>query len=645
MESIKSVNRPTDGLCASAAELLEVEVGTILSEEVWDALIPQLKRAVIQLQEAASALNAERARANAELARANAELARANAEANAELVRANAEVNAELARANAEANAERARAVLAETERDLMNISNVTVSSFTIDVPESVVLDAALVAEVMDRVVILSKDKTTEKSGSIAQSNSIHYFWGWLLTELRARGGGAAGTHMVYEWRIQSALRPVNNFIDIALKPRQRAHLNYIDLIGGLELKNNFTSKSEHSSRRSASASGPVVTKGLPQALSRCAERVLTHWRAANNLGMHRAFCCFADACKMGVARVTLTDAGVVADVWGPVNLPGHKDSTDPVALRVMSWILSTPPAELTQLISTSIFEPGESRGLEGEADRTAAVWQHGAYLGIGGFATVVSDAVDPTCVIKLSDSKQLNNEHTTLTRLALTAPGIVVDVGSERLNGIPALRSTLYEATARAGKMAHLVALKFAPRAIPLRAVLAVRGMDAAELSMFAVALGRSVLSTLYSAHKAGVAHCDVRLVNVMLVSPLKEMEAVVDAVGISPEAEDEAIRALTLSACGFLLNDWGNATALTPANTSKRTKEDLERLVRLLRQLTWVDDVFTIAQKPEGPVALVQAEQSLSLPPELVEDLMKAAENTDYRRLDELIDGIRFV
>lgn len=172
---------------------------------------------------------------------------------------------------------------------------------------------------------------------------------------------------------------------------------------------------------------------------------------------------------------------------------------------------------------------------------------------------------------------------------------------------------------------------------------------MDPGELGRFAASLGHSLLTTLRRAHDKGVAHRDVRVVNVLLVPPAEEMAAVVAAGRDgAPEAMVGALRALTLPACGFMLNDWGNATltrSLTAADREKRIAGDLNRLVQVLGQLTWVDDVFTIARKPEGPVALVPGERSFELPEDLREELTRAADARDYDALDTLIAAIRFV
>eukprot|EP01031_Cornospumella_fuschlensis_P032015 gene32015-38711_t len=527
-------------------------------------------------------------------------------------------------------------------------------------------IDAEVIAWVCDEVSRLKSERTVEASGTINVSNSIHRFWGSLLPKLR-RTDGAMCTRIVYEWSILHPFSGKAEAIDFAFIPFTQSHCNWIDFMGGLELKNN-----PHPSATGASsnAGGLMASDGLAQALRRCAISVYMKWRATGFSGTHCAFCCFADARKFGVVRVRVDDKDVVAQKWGPVNLPGYPSSApllvapDISSLQFLSFVLNSPPEALTDLVSHA---PPVADLLEGREEGVGdSEWRLGAFLGKGGFAAVFADANDPYgSVIKLTNADMLNAECRALTLLSKLYPS-----GTGTL--FPALCGRM---TDRSTSPAP-IAVRLSPRGIPLPVYLASVDCDSSVLTMLARRLGANILTLLRAAHvthppdvdvsstqtadsstdankdvsvtrtgmsRHGVAHCDVRLPNILMLPPEGALQNVADA-GDDIVSGRAAVMEIPLDQCTFLLNDWGNSKVLNVSNRTLHSVEDLLGLVRVLEQLGWAHDMSIVSPKREEPLSMVMREGSPVLAAETVRQLQSAAKTMNYDELRRLISDLSF-
>lgn len=387
---------------------------------------------------------------------------------------------------------------------------------------------------------------------------------------------------------------------------------------------------------------------------------VVARWHAAGRSGSHRAFCCFGDAQRLGLVRVRIDDTDVIAEQWGPVPLPGFDGCTDPIALRLLSWVLNSPPEDLTELMSECAYRPDEIVGCDTEEDGGGGEevrWQLGQWLGNGYFGFVVADTSDPECVLKVTHDSysysgfDFRREQTTLETLADLAVDAQQGGRATSGGGVPSVRAALlnkkWSSTAPPDpsrcQVQPVIALKLAPRAVSLYDVLRSKRLDndLSALGRLTRALGLSVLDTLRAAHGRDIAHCDVRAPNIMLLPRPDDMAAIV-AAAKDLQLEPSALQSMRLDECGFLLNDWGNAAYLDDATRCAErgdyVSRDLFGLVCVLMRLAW--RAHGIPQDMQHEVA-----PPISLPPRLLRDMIAAARASHYDALRDLIGTIQYL
>lgn len=512
--------------------------------------------------------------------------------------------------------------------------------SFQIPVPEDVVIPDTVTEEARERVIALAAEESTEANLSSEDPTSIHYLWGFILQGILRTRPNASRLRAVYKWGLD------NPFIngerqekpDFSFIPATRSHLNWHYFSGALEAKSDpVRSPSELSSSGSMASGGKRTSTGphqaLRKALRRCVQCVFVKWRAAGYAGSHRAYCCFADGLRFGVVRLQLDETSVKVDQYGPIGLPGSNSNTDdPQALRVLAHLLSAPPEVLHDLLSPS-HEPFDIAatvsGREEEPNGPEGSFELGSFLGSGSFGTVYADAADPVGrIVKLGHKdavEALQREMDTLGQLAH------VSLPADTL--FPKLVSALFVPEPNGA----VLALKVAPRAVPLTRYLRCTDLNADELTTLARRLGAALVGALQAAHAVSVAHCDVRAENTLLVPPPSALSAIVNADG-DLIAESDTIGALPLSECQILLNDWGSARSLSISNREQRTRDDLLALVGELQRLPSF-------KRPPASVELVAPPPHLRLPPTTVAELEDAAQRVNYDDLATRIKALMFV
>jgi hypothetical protein len=288
---------------------------------------------------------------------------------------------------------------LCEMELQSLMSKNSTVKPgvFSISVPEHFSISAPVLNALTGLVKDCNSDssKSTERCGSINDKRSVHCLWRDLLERiLRERDvsdnsrDSEDRTRVVYEWEINCPCTGNKNYIDFAFTDAACTHLSWLRYRGGIELKKNHPKLSSGEN----SGSGTANTIGRRQALSRAAMCVYAFLEAAGwkvPSGGFRSYSCYCDARTFAVARVSVdVDLKVLADVYGPISLPGIVDeSADPALVpRILKHLLTSPTDALRDLLSAPPPTNPTIRGFKGGAE---VEWELGQVLGVGGFALV----------------------------------------------------------------------------------------------------------------------------------------------------------------------------------------------------------------------------------------------------------------
>lgn len=179
------------------------------------------------------------------------------------------------------------------------------VLDFTPSIPAEVQVFDDVIQKVAQRVTALSAAvATTDRSGSIDKRNSIHHLWDFVINQLQANRPGSELNRVLHDWILPSPMSAEPKHakaINFTIVPAALAHLNWLDYRGGLVLLD--PAWSGH-----ASSPDSMTAASLLQALSRCAMCVASRWKKSGWRGDHCAYCCYADACTLGVTRVRLVD-------------------------------------------------------------------------------------------------------------------------------------------------------------------------------------------------------------------------------------------------------------------------------------------------------------------------------------------------
>lgn len=228
-----------------------------------------------------------------------------------------------------------------------------SISSFDITVPDNVKISPNVLNGLRTAVENYNKNElpSSERSGSILNSRSVHFIWRQLLELIRADENSTSTEvecrRVVYEWCLPHPFTGTAIQLDFTFIPAEIAHLNWAQYSGGVDLKAN---------PQNPSSSGSANTLGRHQAFSRAAMCVYARCEMAKRVVPKsgcRAYCIFADARQLGVARVIVSsDMTVSADVFGPVHLMGYNKTSDPKAFLVLKHLLTSPTGGLRELTS-----------------------------------------------------------------------------------------------------------------------------------------------------------------------------------------------------------------------------------------------------------------------------------------------------
>ena len=515
----------------------------------------------------------------------------------------------------------------------------------TIDIPHDVQLEDDVLEEARNLIDAFNRRPggSHEKSCSILKEDSVHHLWKRLLELVLTSDRKSAAMierRVAYEWSIRHPITTDSQQrLDFTFISGYLSHLNWFDYAGGLELKVSPQRPSESGSKSGSNVGGKMACLGRAQALSRAAMCVYARWVASGKSGEHVACCCFADSRKFGVSRVRINEQGIVcADVYGPIDLPGFNNSTDPTALLILKHLLTSPADVLNELMSEFVATPDELSGqlimpLSDHGGDEGVVaeetkWALGSFLGAGGFAVVYAagDNNQSVDVIKMIMSKEnayrMQNEFQILSQLANVAE-------SSNSGCFPKIKGAL-----KNGEM--VVALKMSPRGITMTQYLRLINYSIAQYGTLVRRMGPAMVRALRSAHDVSIAHQDVRPLNILLVPEIEVMDALACAGGDFVE-EEKVIRLINLDTCTFVLNDWGEAVQFK--NVGDRTKKDLASLVRTLDRLCCAPNLTDVSVSA-SPITIVAVPGRPLLKAEIRRKLMEYTEVLNYDGIIEVLE-----
>ena len=479
---------------------------------------------------------------------------------------------------------------------------------FTIDFPR-VELSENIISQATRFIRDFNEHRRTiEKSASIDNPISSHFLWRQLIQLILSNADEIRDSIRVtmsntnkpfesrralYEWVIIHPFSGVPQYIDYTFTPSQTSYLNWYNYSGGLEIKK---SNQGLSGIGKSSSSGLLNSKGRSQALSRAAMCVYARWKHANETGAHSAFCCFADGRSFAVARTQVkSDQSFIAESSKLITLPGVDGSSCPRAIEIFAYLLLAPMSELSEYISPPILEPFEVRGLLNSGLEDC--WPLNECLGCGSFATVysfqpLSDSHYENTVIKTvgfegENCSKLMNESSILNALSQ--------------NGVSAIPSVI-DAMRSVKVPNNVIALKLSPRGIPLDLYISGIGFNRQLVSHLIRLLGPAIITTLQAAHNVNIAHCDVRMRNILIIPPNGYMAKF--AVRRDIDEEIKLIQSIQLDFCDFILNDWGEAVVVNNRNKHKRFVDDLISFTEFISRFYHVTDSSYIGRKSEFPV-----------------------------------------
>jgi hypothetical protein len=509
-----------------------------------------------------------------------------------------------------------------------------------INISPSITFDSDTLDSVIDKVVRFNALPSNERNASIDDPTSVHNLMRDILSIVR--GTNSVGEKRIcYEWPIQHPVeKNSNQFLDFLFIGNHQSHPNWYDYAGGLECK-LAPQAQDGSGSANIVTPGSMATGGMKQSMKRAAMCVYARWRACRWTRTHVAYCCFADSRRFGLSRVQIDDNATVSKhVYGPIDLPGFNGCVDPTALRVLKHLLVSPSEELTDLMSLPMQIP-MSRELTGWVTSetgtvTSSTWTLGSYIGAGGFATVYADDANPTeNVIKVAICQEhyskVTNEHRILSLLAKT----VTDSNLHFPRVVDALAFFPPENL-------KVTALKLSPRGVTVKQYLSAVDYDRAAVQRVICSMGAAMVRALQSAHSAYVAHADVRATNILVIPPNNIMAGISSALG-DFEREKEAIRAIEIDDCLFILNDWGEGVTLRTLDAlsrEARAKEDLRLLVRTLECLCGTPDPLNFGRDPISgkkgcPVPLIAMEGRPQLKEDAASELLNLANSRNYEGL----------
>ena len=506
---------------------------------------------------------------------------------------------------------------------------------------------------------------STERSGSIDEERSVHYLWRLLLEIILCERDASDDsrdsedrTRVVYEWEINCPRSGNSKYIDFAFTDAACSHLNWLRYRGGIELKKNPFKLSGGKK----SGSGTANTIGQRQALSRAATCVYAFLEAAGwNVpsGGFRSYACYCDARTFAVARVSIdVNLQVVADVYGPISLPGFPGDDDSAHLSlvpcILKHLLTSPPDALLDLLSAP---PPTNPTISGINGGKEVEWRLGQILGVGGFAlvccggnvSVCEGAQSVSTVIKTATTpkhtKKLGDELKILQHLQrfLKDPSI--------LAGVPRCVETLESFKSTSQEQCY-AALRLTPLGVPVPKFLRLfdPSSSAKVYTSLVGLMGPALVRILHAAHLLNICHKDIRASNLLIVPSPAAVARIVEARGDLRSAP-EAIKSINLQDSTFVLNDWGEAKK---GQSDEGKIEDLQSLVVALTHLTCLLDVSSVSVTKGTPVSLEEESSSGSrtystpypcISTEAIRKLLSLAEKINYDEMIKELGSVQFL
>lgn len=528
----------------------------------------------------------------------------------------------------------------------------------------SVTISDAMCANAIDIVTSFNapnQSPVIEKSRSIAHPRSVHCFMKNLIKCVKDAVSNNS-LRICYEWSIRCPSSKRSNFIDFAIMKAHAADLNWLNYVNGIELKINPNANSH------LKTSGPMAHDGIRQALSRSALCVSKRWEHAGKTGMHRACCCFADARRIGIARVTISsDVVVKVEVSESLDFPGYDGCQSIEALQLLVLVISSLNSEF---VSSCDKVPAITNGVD--------TWYLGDTIGEGGFASVSAAPESNEYVIKtIGDDqyfKKLAHENEILQLLALKgvrdAP-VVIDVMYQRENQKQVIALKLsrrgisvpeYVAACVAVRAAAAVTTTTAAAAAAAAAgKAAAAGSDDIPIDIcisLIKVLGPVFAKVLQKSHSNSgghhrICHCDVRPPNMLIIPQSDVMSDIVTRSKDFDLVVDyyHAIANIDLATCQYQLNDWGEAIN---NSTDEECRIDLKKMVSRFDEFRNRHDVTDVvsSRTPSSSSASssfftttrVRTTETISLfNEEFFQSLNRLADRLDYDGLGQSLANLR--
>ena len=291
----------------------------------------------------------------------------------------------------------------------------------------------------------------------------------------------------------------------------------------------------------------------------------------------------------MGLVVVSL-DAEMKVEVtkFTPMDLPGYNDASDVTPLRLVKFILTSPPEDLKQImsplprledrkISGVLFDPQKNCYEECE-------WETETLLGHGGFGYVCAltvDAAKKDEEFPVVKATMLSNNYSKLKN-----EKDILDVLCDlKCDNFPECTDALFLSSSEDS----ICALKFSARGVCLPKYLRCVAQDSRKESFKEVVrvLGPAMVEALRVAHLCAViCHCDVRPPNMILVPPVAVMTDIAKLGG--DILERQLIGQIDISTVRCILNDWGEAKVFKNQSSSKFENQKRQDLTQLVNALT---------------------------------------------------------